>query len=92
MPTSSVSQRTSLPTGVALDGGPSLRYYFAVWNRTIAIDILIGCNGLAHVLFGRLKALAQKKAQHRLRCAASELGKFRNATLLPGSQRQGSHI
>ena len=74
----------------AFDGGPRSRHHFTVRNLAIAVYIFVGFNGLAHVFLGRIKAIAQDEAQHRLRRAAGELGKLRDAALLRRRKCQGS--
>jgi len=74
-----------------LDHGPRSRHYLAVRNRAVAVDIFVGFDGLAHVLLGRLEAIAQNEAQHRLRRAASETCQLLDAASLRQTKCQGSH-
>jgi hypothetical protein len=59
-----------------------LRHYLGVRNRTMTLDIVVRCQRITHVLFGRLQAIAQNITQHGLRRTASTLRKFGNAALL----------
>jgi hypothetical protein len=51
-------------------------------NRAVSVDILVGFNGLAHVLLGCLETIPQDETQHCFPCAPCELGELRDAALL----------
>jgi hypothetical protein len=56
-----------------------------VRDCTVTIDVLVGCDRLARILLGPVKAIAQDKTQDRLRRAPGKLCKALNAPTLRGS-------